>query len=354
MDAVNDLRETLLDLSGQYLETIMPFWSHGQRGRPITLAFYFMTWVKMMERDLERLILCYKHTNISPAGSSEGTGTDFPLNPARVAELLGFDKVYGNANDMWLTNDFRVEAFAALMILGDPLRRMGEDLQYWSGWEYRIAELADRWCGTSSIMAHKKNPYAIYTLPVGGASAKARVLLGTPAELDIAVRDVIDSIRIAIDMLKTTTWNTDRMIEFCKSGWICIPDLARSMCEVKGLPWRIAHQICATLVRLAVSDGMSEKDVTSKFVDRAAVAYPAYGKPLNLKEEVIREAFDPKISVKKRVVNGGAAPKRVQEQITQSRDKLRIDRKDVNNRRSRLKLAEEKLERAIDRLIEKV
>jgi argininosuccinate lyase len=50
MDAMNDLRETLLSLSGQHIETIVPFWSHGQRGRPITLAFYCMTWVKMLER----------------------------------------------------------------------------------------------------------------------------------------------------------------------------------------------------------------------------------------------------------------------------------------------------------------
>ena len=353
MDAVNDLRETLLDLSGQHVETIVPFWSHGQRGRPITLAFYCMTWVKMFERDLERLELCYQHTNISPAGTSEGTGTDFPLNPKRTAELLGFDDVYGNANDMWLTTDFRIEAFAALMILGDPLRRIGEDLQHWSGWEYRIVELADRWCGTSSIMAHKKNPHAIYTLPVGGASAKARILLGTPIEFAQSVKDIMDSVRMANEMLKTTTWNTDRMIELCMSGWICIPDLARTMCEEKGLPWRVAHQICATLVRLAMSEGKSEKDVTSNFVDRAAVEYPVYGKPLNLSEESIRRAFNPEISVKKRIVHGGAAPERVREQINESREKLSKDKKNIEVKRNRLKAATEKLEKAIVGLMEK-
>lgn len=202
-------------------------------------------------------------------------------------------------------------------------------------------------------MAHKKNPHAIYTLPVGGASAKTRILLGTPVEFDKSVRDVMDSVRMAIDMLKTTTWYTDRMKEFCMSGWICIPDLARTMCEEKGLPWRVAHQICATLVRLAMSEGKSEKDVTSSFVDRAAVEYPVYGKPLNLSEESIRRAFNPEISVKKRIVHGGAAPDRVREQINESQEKLMKDRKNVEEKRSRLKAAAEKLERAIDGLIEK-
>ncbi len=352
MAAVNDLREALLDLSEPHLETLVPYWSHGQRGRPITLAFYFLTWVKMLERDLERLDLCYRHTNISPAGSSEGTGTDFPLNPQRTADLLGFDGIYGNANDMWLTTDFRVEAFAALLTIGDPLRRLGEDLQHWSGWEYRIVDLADRWCGTSSIMAHKKNPHAIYTLPIGEASARARLLLGTPEALAHAVRDVMDGLRMAIDMLQTTTWNVDRMREFCLSGWICIPDLARTMCEEKGLPWRMAHQICATLVRLAEREGLSEREVTSAFVDRAAKEYPNYGQSLHLSEASIRHAFDPERSVHRRQVHGGAAPERVREQIAASREQLTTDRQQVAAKRQRLTAAAARLEAAIDRLID--
>jgi len=351
MDALNDLRETLSNLSKKHIDTMLPFWSHGQRGRPITLAFYFMTWVKMFERDFERLELCYKHTNISPAGTAEGTTTDFPLNPERTKDLLGFDVIYDNGNDMWLTQDFRIELFTALMIIGEPLRRLGEDLQMWNGWEYRIAELADRWCGTSSIMAHKKNPHAIYTLPVSETSAKARILLGTPEELDTTVRDSMDSLRMAIDILKTTTWKTQRMKEFCQSGWICIPDLARTMCEEKGIPWRIAHQICGTLTRLAISEGKSEKDITSEFVDRAAVEYPVYGKPLNLSEEAIRKAFDPKISVSRRAVHGGPSPDRMREQIATSRDKLRHDRKTIKVKREKLKAAADELETVIDALI---
>ena len=351
MDSLNELRETLLDLSEEHVDTIMPYWSHGQRGRPITLAFYFMTWVKMFERDFERLELCYKHTNISPAGTSEGTGTDFPLNPQRTSDLLGFDDVYGNANDMWLANDFITETFSALVILGDPLKRMGEDLQLWNSWEFRIAELSDKWCGTSSVMAHKKNPGAIYTLPVGQASAKGRFFLGTFTELQKAVRDMIDSIRMAIDMLKTTTWYVDRMKEYCETGWICIPDLARTMCKEKGLPWRVAHQICATLVRLAIDEGKSEQDVTSEFVDRAAIEYPDFSRPLRMKEDSIRNAFDPKTSVKNRMSYGGANPERVSEQIDVSRMTLRQDRNNVKTKRDVLKEASDNLEKSIDLLI---
>ena len=351
MDKVNDLRETLITLSEQHVNTIMPYWSHGQRGRPITLAFYFMTWVKMLERDFERLILCYKHTNISPAGTSEGTGTDFPLNPHRTAELLGFDAVYENANDMWLTDDFRIEAFATLMTIGTPLRRLGEDLQLWSGWEYRIADLADRWCGTSSIMAHKKNPHAIYTLPIGERSARTRIHLGSAEEFAIAVRDIVNSLQIAREILQTTSWDTDRMMEFCHSGWLCIPDLARSLCVSKGLPWRMAHQICATLVRLATEEGKSEQDVTSALLDRAAIAYPAFGQPLHASEQFIRDALNPINSIHARIVHGSTSPPQVQNQIVTSHQTLLHDKQITTLKRKQLQDAEQLLETSITRLL---
>ncbi|MCW4041033.1 MAG: lyase family protein [Candidatus Bathyarchaeota archaeon] len=351
MDNVNDLRETLITLSDQHMNTILPYWSHGQRGRPITLAFYFLTWVKMLERDFERLVLCYKHTNISPAGTSEGTGTDFPLNPHRTAELLGFDAVYENANDMWLTDDFRIEAFATLITIGTPLRRLGEDLQLWSGWEYRIADLADRWCGTSSIMAHKKNPHAIYTLPLGESSAKARIHLGTAEELAVAVRDIINSLQIATEILQTTSWNTDQMMEFCHSGWLCIPDLARTLCVSKGLPWRMAHQICATLVRLATEEGKSEQDVTAGLLDRAAIAYPAFGRPLNVSEQLIRDALNPVNSIHSRIIHGSTSPPQVQKQITSSRQTLVHDKQITNLTRKKLQDAATLLETRITRFL---
>jgi argininosuccinate lyase len=351
MKNVNDLRETLITLSKQHVNTIMPYWSHGQRGRPITLAFYFMTWVKMLERDFERLVLCYKHTNISPAGTSEGTGTDFPLNPFRTAELLGFDAVYENANDMWLTDDFRIEAYATLITIGTPLRRLGEDLQQWSGWEYRVADLADRWCGTSSIMAHKKNPHAIYTLPIGEHSAKTRIHSGSVEDFEIAVRDTINSLQIAREILQTTSWNASRMMEFCQSGWLCIPDLARSLCVSKGLPWRMAHQICATLVRLATEEGKSEQDVTTTLLDRAAIAYSAFGQPLNVSEQLIRDALNPVNSIHARIIHGSTNPAQVQKQIVSSQQTLTQDRQITTLKCAKLQDAEQLLETCITRLL---
>ena len=113
----------------------------------------------------------------------------------------------------------------------------------------------------------------------------------------------------------------------------------------------MAHQICATLVRLAIDEGKSEQDVTSEFVDRAAIEYPDFARPLGMKEDSIRNAFDPKTSVKNRMSYGGANPERVSDQIDVSRMTLRQDRNNVKTKRDVLKEASDNLEESIDLLI---
>jgi len=200
-------------------------------------------------------------------------------------------------------------------------------------------------------MAHKKNPHAIYTLPIGERSAKTRIHSGSAEEFAIAVRDIIDSLKIAREILQTTSWNTDQMMELCHSGWLCIPDLARSLCVSKGLPWRIAHQICATLVRLATEEGKSDQDVTPFLLDRAAIAYPAFGQPLNVSEQFIRDALDPVNSVHARIIHGSTHPSQVQTQIASSQQTLLHDREIATLKRTKLQDAEHLLETSITLLL---
>jgi argininosuccinate lyase len=200
-------------------------------------------------------------------------------------------------------------------------------------------------------MAHKKNPHAIYTLPIGERSAETRIHLGSAEEFAIAVRDIINSLQIAREILLTTSWNTERMKEFCNSGWPCIPDLARSLCVSKGLPWRMAHQICATLVRLATEEGQSEQDVTTALLDRAAIAYPAFGQPLNVSEQLIRDALNPVNSIHARIVHGSTSPPQVQKQIATSQQALLHDKQITTLKRKQLQDAEQLLETSINRLL---
>jgi len=361
MDGVNDLRKTLLDLSERHLETVMPYYTALQHARPMTLGFFLMSFAKMLERDFDRLELSYRHTNISPMGSAEGTGSDFPLNPHRTAELAGFDGVFENACDMWEGYDVRAEAFAVLGMINDVIARIAGHLYLWCSQEFGIAELADRYCGTSSIMSQKKNPSGVETLSSAGIAARHLELIdegsrlvaggGNDRYFDEAVRLTMNNLTHLDGILKTTTFNTKRMRELCNYGFICNADLCRILVQKRKLPWRTAHQITATMTRLARQEGKEMADMTPEFLDRAARECVYYGRPLNLSEETIREAFDPDRSVRSLNSHGSTAPERVKEQITASRDRLKQDMDAVKAKRAKIEAAANRLERTIDALI---
>jgi len=362
MDGVNDLRETLLELSKKHVETVMPYYTALQHARPMTLGFFLMSFVNMLERDFDRLELCYRHTNISPMGCAEGTGSDFPLNPHRTAELAGFDGVFENACDMWEGYDTRAEGFSALGMVNDVVARIAGHLYLWCSQEFGIAELADRYCGTSSIMSQKKNPSGVEILQSTTVAARHLELIdegyrltaggGNDHYFDEAVHLTMNNLTYLRVILETTSFNTKRMRELCNHGFICNADLCRILVQERKLPWRTAHQITATMTRLAKQEGKEMADIKSEFLDKAARECVYYGKPINLSEETIREAFDPDRSVRSLKSHGSTAPERVREQIASSLEWLRRDKDDVKIKRERLKAAADKLERTIDVLID--
>jgi argininosuccinate lyase len=330
----------------------------------MSLGFFLMSLVQMLERDFDRLELCYKHTNISPIGIAEGSGSDFPLNLRRTAELSGFDEVFGNACDMWEAYDCRAEAFSVLGMIGDVLARVGTHLIVWCSYEFRMCELADRYCGTSSIMSQKKNPMGAIQLVNAGIAARHMSLLdeggrvgaggGDDRYFEQAVRHIINGLRYARGILETATFYTVRMRELCRYGFMCNADLCRVIVQERGLPWRTAHQITALMARKAKERGWEMDDVSSEFLDECSMEYINYGKPLNLGEELIRTAFNPENSLRNLRTHGGTAPERVKEQIEFGENRLCIDIEKVDDKRRRLKVAAEKLEKAIDSLIDEV
>ena len=87
------LIRALLSIAKENLYTVMPGYTHLQRAQPITLAHHMMAWVEMLLRDIERLNGAYARADSMPLGSGALAGTTYPLNRARVAELLGFSQL---------------------------------------------------------------------------------------------------------------------------------------------------------------------------------------------------------------------------------------------------------------------
>ena len=72
--AITGLQNALLDRAEKYAATVIPGYTHLQRGQPVTAGHHFLAYVEMLERDKSRLTDARKRLNISPLGSGALAG----------------------------------------------------------------------------------------------------------------------------------------------------------------------------------------------------------------------------------------------------------------------------------------
>ncbi len=366
MQHLNRVRSVVLSEAEAHAETVMPGYTHGQHAQPTTLGHEFAAWAAVLERDFERAIQAYRRINVSPAGAAILTGSNFPLNRHRTAELLGFDRPAPNTFDAILSHDTELDSFCVLAILNADLARWADDLMLWSTSEFGMVDVPDRFCGTSSIMMQKKNPYAPQYLKGLGAASLGGLVTAFHAEkgptgmsiLDRQpARDALwtlydDTVRDLVwlcDLLPALRWNTSLMRARAGAYWGPATDIAGALVEEQGLPWRTAHQIVGILVRLGYERGFGPGEVTPELLDEAAVAY--MDRPVHLSEARLRAAVDPERFVRARAILGGPAPEEVRRRLADFRATLARDERADREARRQVDEAQQKLESAIDALM---
>ena len=359
MEAELKTREAYLKLAEQHLETVLPTYTMLQQAQIGTFAHYLVAWTLPLQRDFARLKGAYERTNISSAGAGIGTGSDFPLNRARTGELLGFDGICENVRDANAGRDFILEALSAIAILMLNIAWATDIIFLFASNEFNFVEMADRYCGTSSIMPQKKNPHSLMVVSeaasqlTGALSVSlmnARSISGSVKPVLQYFDSAVDALNLWAGMISTLKVNKEVMRQRTLDFWALATDLAGAMVRERKLPWRTAHQITAILVRMALEQGKKPSDVDSSFVNVAAREY--IGQAIDLGDEKIRQVLDPLRAVKARTLVGGTAPSEVQKQIHQCFAAVRRDEQALFHIKRNLDEAATKLETAIDALLQ--
>src|SRR5215468_4009001 len=300
MEADLKCRNAYLKLAEQHLETVLPTYTMMQQAQVGTFAHYLVAWTLPLERDFARLKGAYDRTNVSSAGAGIGTGSDFPLNRARTAELLGFDGVCQNVRDANAGRDFVLEALSAITILMLNVAWATDTIYLFASNEFNFVEMADRYCGTSSIMPQKKNPHSLMVVSdaasqLNGALSfmmmNARSFSGSVKPVLLHFDATAEALNLWAGIVSTLIVHKDVMRQRTLDFWALATDLAGAMVREKKIPWRTAHQITAILVRMSLEQGKKPSDIDSAFVDLAAREY--VGKGVGLSDEKIRQMLDP-------------------------------------------------------------
>ncbi len=267
---VKSLIETIIFISKQNIDLIMPGYTHLQRAQPILLAHQLMAYANMLKRDLDRLKDCYKRTDYMPLGSAALAGTTHNIDRFVVQEKLGFENVTLNSIDSVSDRDFAVELASAISLIMMHLSRFSEEIILWCSWEFKFMELDDSYATGSSIMPQKKNPDITELVrgktgrTYGNLIALLTMLKGIPLAYNKDMQedkellfDSIDTVKeclsIFIPMLKTATFLKDNMYNAAKKGFINATDLADYLAK-KGMPFRDAYKLTGNIVRDAISN----------------------------------------------------------------------------------------------------
>jgi argininosuccinate lyase len=320
-EGVLDVADSLVAQAQRHPTAVLPGRTHLQHAQPVLLAHHLLAHVQALLRDVDRLRDWDVRAAVSPYGSGALAGSSLGLDPAAVAEELGFDAPVENSIDGTASRDFAAEIAFCLAMLGVDLSRIAEEVIIWTTAEFSYAVLDDAWATGSSIMPQKKNP-DVAELTRGKSGRMIGNLTGLLATLKAQplaynrdlqedkepVFDSVDQLELLLPavagMLGTLTVNTDRMAALAPAGFTLATDIAEWLVR-QGVPFRVAHEAAGECVRIAESRGVGLEDLTDA---EFAGVHPALTPEL-------RTVLTVAGSISSRDAYGGTAPDRVVEQL---------------------------------------
>ncbi len=327
-DKLKKLRQVLVQLAQEYVETIMPGYTHLQHAQPISFGHHLMAYYQMFTRDSQRFAFNMEHTDLSPLGAAALAGTTFPIERELSADLMGFSKIYSNSLDAVSDRDFILEFLSNASLLMMHMSRLCEELINWSSFEYQFITLSDTFSTGSSIMPQKKNPDMAELIrgKTGRVYGNLFSLLTVMKALPLAYNkdlqedkegmfDTAETITVAVDilagMLSTMTVNKEKMASATQKDFSNATELADYLAS-KGVPFRKAHEIVGKLVLEATKGGYYLQDIT----------LDDYKKISEVIEEDIYDKLSSKQAVARRTSLGGTAFSQVTEQIKKALSEL--------------------------------
>lgn len=305
-DLIKDLMEALHQIMKDHLDTFMPGFTHLQKAQPVTLAHHVGAYMEMFKRDYSRLTDIYERMNYCPLGSGALAGTTYPLDRNMTADLLDFYGPTLNSMDSVSDRDYVIELLSALSTVMMHLSRFCEEIIVWNSNEYQFVSIDDGFSTGSSIMPQKKNPDIAELVrgKTGRVYAALTSILTAMKGIPLAYNkdmqedkeytfDAIDTVKGCLSlftgMMKTMTFNKDRMEDSAKNGFTNATDAADYLVN-HGVPFRDAHGIVGQLVLLCIDKNISLDDLSLEEYQKISPVF----------EEDIYEAVSMKTCVEKR------------------------------------------------------
>lgn len=341
MDHLLNFRAILLDFAHTHLETLMPGYTHTQPAQPTTMAHYMAGVLAFLERDTARLKFSYETNNQSPLGAAALTGTGFPINRDLSAKLLGFDGVMASTYDGIATSDNLTDIAGALTTMAVNLSRFTKDMLFWATQESGAIRIDDSFIQISSIMPQKRNPVVLEHIRsrISRMMAQSHGVMiqchnipyGDTQDIEDEIFPMsFGSLETASDILhlygavmETLHVNVDHLRQRAIAGFTTVTELADTLVRHANLPFRQAHSIVSGMVTHSLQHKLAPSDLTSGLLSQ--IAQEKLGIKVELSDDLLNTALDPKAFVEARNLFGGSAPSATAEVLDLQAARLHTD-----------------------------
>ncbi len=328
IELLGQTSERIIDLAEKNFGTVLPLYTHMQRGQPVLLSHQLLALYEMLRRDRERYIDCLGRVNVMPLGAGAGAGTTFPIDRQHTASLLGFPKVTRNSIDTVSDRDFIIEFISVSANLMMHLSRISEELVLWSTKEFGFVDLGDEFTTGSSIMPQKRNPDMAELIRgktgrvYGDLMAILTIMKGLPFSYNRDMQedkepmfDAADTVKSCLavfhEMLHTIEFKKDNMAKALAEGFITATDIADYLTRT-GMPFRQAHEVTGKIVGYAEEKGR-------ELINLHITEYRMFSKTF---DEDLFDYITLEGSVGNRKSYGGTAGENVERMISEARQEI--------------------------------
>jgi len=273
------LEEKILSKAAQHYDLMFPGCTHLQVAQPTTFGHHLMAYFEMFLRDIKRLRNAKDVMNECPLGCAALCGTPFNIDREYTAKKLGFAAPSRNSMDGVSDRDFAIELLSCIAIISVHLSRFAEECIIWVSKPYNYITLPEQYTTGSSIMPQKKNPDASELIKgktgriFGNLQTLLVVMKGLPLtyakdmqEDKEPVFDSVDNVILCIqattDIIAGIEVKKDNILRALKQGFPNATDLADYLVKQLGIPFRDAHHITGTLVKMAEDRGLALDELT--------------------------------------------------------------------------------------------
>jgi len=326
------LQIALVSRAGEHAASIMPGFTHLQTAQPVTLGHHMMAYYEMISRDRSRFSDARARMNQCPLGSAALAGTGFAIDRDMTANALGFDRPTANSLDSVSDRDFALDYLMAAAQCSLHLSRLAEELIIWASQPFGFVVLPDSLSTGSSIMPQKKNPDAAELVRghsgriIGSLTSLMITMKGLPLAYSKDMQDdkppvfeaasLLDlSIAAMTGMIEGATFRTDRMRAAAELGYATATDLADWLVRQADIPFREAHHITGSAVKLAESRGVALDALP--LADLQAIDARI--------DERVFAALSVEASVAARASHGGTAPVEVGKRVAEAQRALGLE-----------------------------